>query len=69
MKDDGFDAEAHLDAVAPTMGLAITDSQRPGVLTFLEIAHTMAKTLADAPLPKDVLELAPVFRPDAGEPR
>lgn len=60
-----FDAETHLDAVAPTVGLAITDAQRPGVLEFLKVAARMAALVESAGLPGDAFELAPVFRPSS----
>lgn len=62
-----FDAARHCDAVAPVLGLTITDAQRPVVLQFLTIAHGMAEIVAAAPLDEASLELAPVFRPGAPE--
>lgn len=62
-----FDAARHLDAMAPSLGLTITDEQRPIVLQFLAIAHGMAKVVLAAPLDPTSLELAPVFRPGAVE--
>ena len=63
----GFDAARHLDAMAPALGLTITDAQRPVVLQFLAIAHGMSEIVRKAPLDPASLELAPVFRP--GVPR
>lgn len=65
-----FDAERHLDAMAPAIGLAITDEQRPIVLQFLGIAERMARIVATCPLDDSELSLAPVFRPGThgGEP-
>ena len=63
----GFDAARHLDAMAPSLGLTITDAQRPTVLQFLAIAHGMAQIVGGAPLDAASLELAPVFRPGAVE--
>lgn len=66
-----FDAERHCDAMAPALGLTITQEQRPGVLQFLGIAHAMAAIVAGAPLDDASFELAPAFRPgpvDGGEP-
>ena len=60
-----FDAERHIDAMAPTMGLAITAAQRPGVARFLRIARAMAAQLEQAPVDPDTIELAPVFTPGA----
>ncbi|WP_186417199.1 DUF4089 domain-containing protein [Bosea sp. CS1GBMeth4] len=58
-----FDPAAHLDAMAPALGLAITAEQREGVIRFLAAAEAMAKIVQAAPIAEDVLELAPVFRP------
>lgn len=58
-----FDAERHLDAMAPALGLTITAEQRPGVLQFLAIAERMARLVATCPLDEAELSLAPVFRP------
>lgn len=62
-----FDAARHCDAMAPVLGLTITDAQRPVVLQFLTIAHGMAEIVAAAPIDEASLELAPVFRPGAPE--
>lgn len=62
-----FDAARHCDAMAPVLGLTITDAQRPVVLQFLTIAHGMAEIVAAAPNDEASLELAPVFRPGAPE--
>lgn len=58
-----FDAARHLDAIAPTLGLAITAEQRPGVLQFLATAHTMFELVKTAPIGDGSFELAPAFRP------
>lgn len=58
-----FDAERHLDAMAPALGLAITAEQRPGVLQFLKTAQAMAELVARAPIEDGSFELAPAFRP------
>ncbi|KPF71017.1 hypothetical protein IP69_08010 [Bosea sp. AAP35] len=63
----GFDPARHLDAIAPALGLTITDQQRPGVLQFLAIAQGMAAIVGAAPLDQDSLELAGVFRPGVVE--
>ncbi|MBX9909994.1 MAG: DUF4089 domain-containing protein [Beijerinckiaceae bacterium] len=60
-----FDAARHCDAMAPTLGLTITDEQRPGVLQFLEVAHRMATIVQGAALDDGGFELAPSFRPGA----
>ena len=62
-----FDAERHIDAVAPALGLTITATQRPGVAAFLRIARGMAAQVEGAPLDPDAVEPAPVFTP--GEKR
>lgn len=64
----GFDPARHCDAMAPVLGLTITETQRPVVLQFLGIAHAMSQLVATAPVDDASLELAPVFRPGkAGE--
>ena len=63
MTTDDFDPDRHIDAVAPTLGLTVTEAQRPGAALFLNIARGMAETVAAAPVPGDELHLAPVFRP------
>jgi hypothetical protein len=60
-----FDADRHIDALAPTLGLTITAEQRPGVARFLAVAHLMASALAGAPIEESTLDLAPVFTPGA----
>lgn len=59
----GFDPARHLEAMAPALGLAISEAQKPVVLQFLAIAHGMARIVDAAPLADDTLELAPTFRP------
>jgi len=59
----GFDPARHLEVMAPTLGLTISEAQKPVVLQFLAIAHSMARIVDAAPLPDDKLELAPAFRP------
>lgn len=63
-----FDAAGHLDAMAPSLGLAITAEQREGVICFLAAAEAMAKIVERAPIAEDSLELAPVFRPGRAWP-
>ena len=62
-----FDAARHCDAMAPVLGLTITEAQRPVVLQFLTIAHGMAEIVRATPIDEASLELAPVFRPGAPE--
>lgn len=68
MKQTGFDPAAHLDAMAPALGLCITPEQRQGVIRFLSVAQAMAEIVQAAPIADDALELAPVFRPGRPEP-
>lgn len=63
-----FDAARHCDAMAPTLGLTITDEQRPGVLQFLGIAAQMAAIVQSAPLDDGGFEMAPAFRPGLPAP-
>ena len=62
---EGWDADAWIDALAPVVGLEVTDGQRPGVRTFLAIAKAMAEQLDAVDLPDDKLEPAPVFTPES----
>ena len=64
MPDRDFDPDAWIDAMAPVMGLVITDDQRPGVRTFLELAAGMAAKLEAADLPDDEFAPAAVFTPE-----
>jgi hypothetical protein len=59
------DAEAWIDAMAPVVGLVITEEARPGVRTFLAVAATMADRLEAVEIADDELWLAPVFTPEA----
>lgn len=63
-----FDPAAHLDMMAPALGLAMTAEQREGVIRFLAAAEAMAKIVERAPIAEDSLELAPVFRPGQAGP-
>jgi len=57
-----MDHTAYIDATAAVLGLKITADQRPGVLSFFELAGQMAALLDGLPLtPAD--EAANVFRP------
>ena len=58
--------DAWIDAVAPVVGLTVTDVERPGVRTFLTLAKAMAERLDAVDLPDDQLAPAPVFTPEAG---
>ncbi|MGF7052159.1 hypothetical protein GGC47_001324 [Bosea sp. OAE752] len=57
-----FDAARHCDAMAPALGLTITEDQRPAVLQFLTIAEAMAAMVFRAPLDEAAFEPAGVFR-------
>jgi hypothetical protein len=63
-----WDADRHIDAIAPLMGLEVTDEQRPGVRRFLEVARAMAAQVERA-APVDTLDLAPVFTPIPPTPK
>jgi hypothetical protein len=63
-----FDAERHCDALSVTLGLTITEEQRPGVMQFLEVAHRMAAIVAGAPLDDGAFEMAAGFRPGLPSP-
>ena len=54
--------DRHIDAMAPLLGLEVTDAQRPGLRRFLEVAKGMAEAV-EAATPPDTLDLAPVFVP------
>ena len=56
--------DRHIDAMAPVLGLEVTEEQRPGVRRFLEVARSMAEAVERA-TPPDTLDLAPVFVPIA----
>lgn len=58
-----FDAERHCDATAATLGLTISDVQRPGVLQFLGVAAQMAALVQGAALDDGGFDMAPAFRP------
>ncbi len=61
---EAWSPDRQIDAMAPLLGLSITDEQRPGVRRFLEVARTMAEAVERAS-PPDTLDLAPVFVPIA----
>ncbi len=61
---DAWDPDRHIDAVAPLLGLAVSEAQRSGVRRFLEVARAMAE-MVEAACPPDTLGLAPVFVPVA----
>lgn len=62
-----FNPGAHIDYMAPLLGLTITPEQRPGVEQFLNVAQGIASFVATAPLADDDLILANVFTPGAME--
>lgn len=57
-----FDTDKIIDAMAPLLGLAITDADRPGVRAHLETAARLNVGL-DAVVISDAIEPMPVFRP------
>lgn len=61
-----FDADKLIDAMAPLLGLAIPDADRPGVRAHLETAARLNGFL-DAVLIADAVEPAPVFVPETRE--
>ena len=66
-----FDAARHCDAMAPALGLAISEEQRPVVLQFLAVAKAMSEIVFAAPVDEASFEPAGVFRagrPHDGEP-
>jgi hypothetical protein len=62
MKEESFDVEALIDAMAPLLGLTVDEASRSQVKTHLEIAARMATLLLERPL-DDREEPAPVFVP------
>jgi hypothetical protein len=62
MKNEPFDPDAIIDAVAPLLGLSIDETSRPQVKTHLEIAKCMAALLFETEL-DDHEEPGPVFTP------
>ncbi|MFO1073256.1 MAG: DUF4089 domain-containing protein [Geminicoccaceae bacterium] len=58
----GFAAEAHLDAMAALLGLAIAPEHRPGVVRNLLLIAEMGGLVMGLKLPGE-LEPAPVFLP------
>lgn len=64
---ESFDADRWIDAMAPVVGLTVTDEQRPGVRTFLALAKSMADRLETVDLPDNELAPASVFTPQALE--
>jgi hypothetical protein len=62
MNDEKFDAEALIDALAPSLGLVWTAESRAQVAIHLNIAWGHAQILFAAPL-DDREEPAPVFTP------
>lgn len=56
------DADKMIEAMAPLLGLAIIDADRPGVRAHLETAARLNK-LVDAATVADTVEPAPVFAP------
>lgn len=61
MGDDVFDPEAVATAMAPMVGLRLTDDQRPGVVLNLGNTRRVAANLLSFQLPERI-ENAPVYR-------
>jgi Protein of unknown function (DUF4089) len=62
VSDNGFDADALIDAALPLVGLALPEGSRPVVKLHLETAAQLARLVVDFPL-GDESEPAPVFTP------
>jgi Protein of unknown function (DUF4089) len=62
MTDAAFDPDALIDALAPALGLKLSEESRAQVKTHLAIAANHAQTLL-AHVPDDYAEPAPVFTP------
>lgn len=62
MKEPAFDADAIIEAMAPLLGLVVSEASRDAVKTHLEIAARYAALLEEAAL-GDYEEPAPVFTP------
>jgi hypothetical protein len=62
MTERPFDPDAMIDAMAPLLGLVVSESSRAPVKTHLEIAARYAALLDEADL-SDHEEPAPVFTP------
>ncbi|WPZ34569.1 AtzG-like protein [Thalassobaculum sp. OXR-137] len=67
MADPEFDADASIRALAPVLGLDLTEERIAAVAPFLTIAAEMAAILEAAPVPKGTLALAPVYTLPAAE--
>ncbi|MFZ2102519.1 MAG: DUF4089 domain-containing protein [Oricola sp.] len=61
MKDDAFDPDALIDAMAPFLGLPIEEAYRPGIAGHLAAAHGIVQEVL-AFATDDEAEPAPVFR-------
>ena len=61
MKDDEFDADALIDAMAPFLGLTVEEDYRPGVAGHLIAARRIASDVL-AFETDDEAEPAPVYR-------
>jgi hypothetical protein len=62
MTEPIFDADAIIDAMAPLLGLVVTEASRGAVKTHLAIAERYAALLEEFAL-EDHEEPAPVFTP------
>ena len=60
MSEREIDFEAVVDAMAPLIGLPITDEYRPGIVTNLKVTSVLAALVLEFPL-DDHAEPAPVF--------
>ena len=62
MSEPTFDPDRLIDALAPLLGLTLSDASRAQVRLHVAIAAARAETLREAPLADDA-EPAPVFTP------
>lgn len=60
MNDQPFDVAAIVDAMAPLLGVTITEGHKPGVVVNLELIARMARLVLEHDL-GDHAEPAPVF--------
>lgn len=55
-----FDPDAVIDALAPMLGIEVTDAFRPGIRQHLEATVRIAQAVLEFAMP-DEAEAAPVF--------
>ena len=62
MNDEQAEIDALVEAIAPLIGLCVTEAQRPGVVLHFGNTYRIASRVLRFPLPERA-ENAPVFRP------